>query len=173
MNIVMISGKKRSGKDYATAELMKMTNCTRVAFADPLKEIMATTLGLTVEDVNQLKDTPTSTMRFKLQRLGDALKEQFGQDVFVELATSKMANVQNVVISDLRYLRELEGVKRAFPLANITTVRIEALSTAHDTHSSETELEDYKMDFTIDNSAKDHNTMVTALKKIYPQLFKN
>jgi hypothetical protein len=60
INIIAISGWKRSGKDTSANYLIDIYNCKRVAFADPLKDMVAEQFSLnrlSIDDPS-LKETP-------------------------------------------------------------------------------------------------------------------
>lgn len=173
--IVLINGKKRSGKDY-TAELIKKRlekkgfSAEIIRFADPMKFIVAQTFGIDEEQLDTYKnDTetygyeikaypnnqPSATIEYGdfrgiLQKFGtEAMKPVFGDDVWPKLLykRAKKLDVDFVLVPDFRFLVEYK--KKATTLKIRHDVLEEQCT---DTHSSETELNDFDFDFEIDNT---------------------
>lgn len=167
--LILISGKKRSGKDYATVLLTNSLeqrgyNVDVRSFADPMKEAIATTLGISVHALNEAKNAPgkyklslfesdgyyqhTTDMRQILQRFGtEAMKSLFGDSVWVGLMQKFVSEstADFVIVPDFRFL--VEHLKPS------TTIRIQCnLTNSSDTHSSETELDNYKFDYMLNNN---------------------
>lgn len=96
LKIILISGKKRSGKDYFAnilgSEITKHGKEFAVHhFADGMKRILAKTFNISVDYLNELKNNPETeacfneNMRTILQRFGtDAMQSEFGEDVWVQ-----------------------------------------------------------------------------------------
>ena len=173
--IILINGKKRSGKDFS-AELIKKRlekkgySAEIIRFADPMKFIVSKTMGISEEDLelykneyseygvetivypdNQPQGTITYTnYREILQRFGtEAMKPVFGDDIWAKLLYKKVKklDVDFVLVPDFRFLVEYK--KKATTL-KIRHDVLEAECT--DTHASETELNDFEFDYAIDNT---------------------
>ena len=176
--IILINGKKRSGKDY-TAKMMKRElensgfSVAVMSFADPIKEIIATTFGISLELLDKLKNQKqeiyttrddatdeeiyigddlqlVSNFRTILQRFGtEAMQEMFGKTVWVDLLQKKADNsdCDFVIVPDFRFLQE-----------NIGDITIHIFNNAIidsiDLHASENELNDFKFNYEIDNTEK-------------------
>jgi hypothetical protein len=169
-NIGLI-GKKRSGKDTAALHLVHIRAYTRLAFADPLKEMalsldpliptgidshgrIYTRLSRLIADVGweYAKDHYAEIRRI-LQRTGHTVRE-YDKDFWLRPMRQKLNNAERwnvpVIITDVRYPNEAEMLRqRGFRLVRI--VRPEPLSGYGDTHESETALDDYAADVTIHN----------------------
>jgi len=170
---ILIAGKKRSGKDHF-AKLLKteLEDCgfavDVMRFADPLKELLAKTLGLTVEQLEEYKNFPDeyalhtvyyddqhiqriNALNFRqlLQNLGtEAMKDLFGESVWSDLTAKKTkeSKADFVIIPDFRFLCEYKGE---------TTIKIrnDDLKTQDD-HRSETELDNFEFDYIVNNTCK-------------------
>ncbi|MGW6754538.1 deoxynucleotide monophosphate kinase family protein [Streptomyces sp. NPDC055006] len=163
-------GRARSGKDTAAAALVAEHAYTRVAFADPLKEMALavdplittyisdgarTTVRLSslVADVGweHAKDTYPEVRR-TLQRLGAAVREH-DEDFWLEMALQKFDGAASlnmpVVVTDCRYPNEFHALRR-WGFLMVRLVRPTALST-HGNHASETALDDFPVDETVHN----------------------
>jgi len=152
--VIYISGKKRAGKDtfanYLKVYLNSIGYKTEIfSFADPLKDIMAITLGLSLQELDDLKNDTTKPHRQYLQRFGsDGMKKYFGSKVWANLADIRIRNSrkQICIIPDLRFEHEINKN------INHTVIRINGLENSEkDTHISENSLDDYFFDYVINN----------------------
>lgn len=126
MKLVALTGKAHSGKDL-TAQLLGYAEpgYMRIALADPLKNAARSVFGLTYEQTcgSQVKEDSVHywgmSPRQMFQRFGDAMKAQFGEDVFVkrwEMQYEAVRVFRNVVVPDCRCdveanrFRELGGI---------------------------------------------------------------
>ncbi|MGL5753218.1 MAG: hypothetical protein ACRCXT_21930, partial [Paraclostridium sp.] len=119
--IILVSGKKRAGKDTVAnmivEQLQSAYSVSRLSFAEPMKEIIADTFEIYKDDLEESKNegdefiilpnhtkankTPYEqeyTARAILQRFGtEAMKKQFGDDVWSELLYKKIYSDITVV----------------------------------------------------------------------------
>jgi hypothetical protein len=185
-NIGLI-GKARSGKDSAALHLVRTRQYTRLAFADPLKEMalsinpyIPTGYGVTVRlsaliaDVGweYAKDTYPEVRRF-LQRLGQSIRDQ-DEDYFANMLRRKLNNAEAwnlpVVVADVRYPNEAEMLAaRGFRMVRIvrptgTAMTMREMQAAM--HDSENALNDYEADLTITNDG----TLDDLARKLGEQL---
>lgn len=118
--LIGIAGTARSGKDTAGKYLIMRHNFHRMAFADPLKEAMAATFGLPVEDFHsdKLKDAVHPhwgiTRREMLQKGADALRGMFGQDLYIRRWVNSyidLAEREHVVVTDVRSNAEAMAIR--------------------------------------------------------------
>jgi hypothetical protein len=183
-NIGLI-GKARSGKDTAALHLVATRAYTRLAFADPLKEMaiqldplvptgidshgrIHTRLSALIRDVGweYAKDHYQEVRRI-LQTTGQTVREY--DDAFWITSMRRKLNAAEswnlpVVVTDVRYPNEAEMLRsRGFRLVRI--VRPQPLSGYGNTHESETALDDYVTDVTINNvgSVADLHASIAAL----------
>lgn len=161
-NVILIHGKKRSGKDYFAEKLkesfQKQGKTVEIfAFADALKDIVAETFEITREELDIFKNNPDvfqiifsnkiTNFRKIIQRFGtEAMKKQFGDDVWVNIVKRKIldSDADYVIVSDLRFKIEL---------ISECSIKIHNNSLhSSDMHSSETELDDHDFMFYVDNT---------------------
>lgn len=168
MKLILINGKKRSGKDYFAELLAEELNnegysAEILSFADPIKDIIAQTFDISSEELDQFKNDAESIIvrnggnqkiisnfRLILQRFGtEAMKEYFGEDVWVQLLLQRAneADVDFVLVPDFRF--EIEAIDDGITV-KIRNDEIEKNCT--DNHRSENELNDFIFDYTIDNT---------------------
>lgn len=170
--VILIKGKKRAGKD-TTAKILKefladLTLTVEImSFADPMKQIIATTFGITKEQLESYKNDEDllyvedsfeyfdiTDFRQILQRFGtEAMKPIFGDDVWVELTKKKIkeSKADIVIIPDWRFPIEYYGLLGEGLKIQSIEVRNNRAEIANDTHSSENALDDFKCDFIVEN----------------------
>jgi len=183
---ILINGKKRSGKDFFArllqSEFQKLGKTSEVmSFADPIKDIIAMTLGISHDDLDNLKNNEEnllaningqqriiSNFRLILQNFGtEAMKKHFGENVWPNLLLEKANNTDAdfIIVPDFRFLCE-----------NVTggiTVKIRNgdVQNSNDNHRSENELNDYVFDYELDNTgysltSKDANDFIEKVMMI-------
>lgn len=170
-NIALI-GKARSGKDSAGAHLVRAHAYTRLAFADPLKE-MALAIDPVIPFPKQRQQHDEYTMRLRqmvetygwerakdlfpevrrlLQRMGQAQRER-DEHYWVGILRRSVEGAAKlnmpVVVTDCRYLNEAQYLRGM----GFTLVRLLRPGTGGDSHGSETELDDFVADITLSNDA--------------------
>lgn len=182
LKVILVSGLKRSGKDFVSAKMQSLIGGSIVmAFAEPLKDIIATTMSVSKDELEEYKNNgehifthseiymndtrdkePFTNFRLILQRFGtEAMKKHFGDDVWVHLLATKLPDDGVVIVSDWRFKREFEVLSK---LAKVYTVRVDDVNlTTDDLHPSETELEDFNFNVRIDNSNKDDRVFADIL----------
>jgi len=167
--IILINGKKRSGKDYCAnlikdQLLEKNKTSSIMSFAEPLKSIISSTFNITIDELELYKNDTTkyeiilkedtcpfmnTNFREILQRFGtEAMKSQFGDSVWVDLFKHKCKNVNTdfVIVPDFRFPCEAIGDY------TVQIINLKNKADANSSHSSETALDNFKFDFTIDNT---------------------
>ena len=181
---ILISGYKRSGKDFVADKLKKLLDSfgmanERLSFAAPMKRIIAKTFGITEEFLDVCKNAPdefliqvtkngevlhSTNFREVLQRFGsDAMKPEFGENVWAELLDSRADSEKVSIVSDWRF--PIERTNESDICVRVKNP--EVLNT--DTHESETALDDYAMDVTITNIKGINPSMLPIYKKIKEQ----
>ena len=179
--VVMVTGAKRSGKDTFCDALEQICNeeniiTQRHAFANPLKQIAASALGIDIATLDRLKNNDSTlavitqggpvnlvTVRQFLQQLGtEGIRETLGQDTWTRLCLEKITGslADIFIVSDFRFLNEYSTIATQVPPGiQVVTVRIERSVANDDTHASETELAqaNFVFDYYIpnDNSIAD------------------
>lgn len=179
MRHIALIGKARSGKDTTAERLIKKYAYTRVAFADPLKEMAlradpivdwehpdpdeiadgrsseerdAVHLSELVdgEGWERAKDDYPEVRRF-LQRLGQTQRE-FDEDFWLRIALRKVEAADNWNLPVV--VTDVRYLNELLALQNVgfTAVRIVRPATeTGDTHASETELDSYRTRYTLQN----------------------
>jgi hypothetical protein len=146
--IILISGLSRSGKDTVADMLAaRFDNSKRLAFASPMKAILAETLGLTLEQLEERKNSSQYAHRGYLQRFGQVCKRYFGENCWGEIVEHTIDNLPKdsiIIISDFRMpVEHIEGA--------ITVQVVNPRVTGNDPHVSENALKDFKSDAVIVN----------------------
>lgn len=165
--IIGISGKKGSGKD-TVAKLINdyvshKYNFHIAAYADNLKEIcsiiIAEPLAVFYDEYKKenhlipkqfwINGEPTTPRQF-LQHIGTELfRDKSGiANIWINslFATYKGGNL---IITDVRFSNEVKAIKERGGIV----IRVNRNLSNTDLHKSETELDDFTFDFTIDNNS--------------------
>jgi hypothetical protein len=143
--IIVVSGKKRSGKDsfyQITKEFVPGKQVVRYAFADPVKDYARKYFGV---DGSGDKET----YRFILQGIGQMMREEVKKSYWVDIISEQIEKdfdflgEENVlaVITDARYKNEIEWGKYA---ADFILRIVRPALVLPDSHQSEVDLDDYK-----------------------------
>lgn len=165
--VVLINGKKRSGKDFC-AGLLKNSLEKRgktvkiVSIAHPLKLIVQKVFGVSRVELDYYKNNPEdvkievrklgvklSDLSFRqiLQRLGtDTLSAIFGEDVWIELLKREIdkTTVDFVLVPDFRFKNEHISEETVF-IKNMN-------ADTQDLHKSENDLNEFKFKHVLDNT---------------------
>ena len=170
--IIQLLGQARSGKDWTASQLKAYfesqgKSVEIMSYAAPMKRIAATLFGISLEQLDVAKNNPATypiycgeygrdyletDFRQFLQRLGnDAIKPEFGDDVWAKLAKANIdkSTADIIIMPDCRFTVELSEVGG-------TTVRIINNSLPPPmNHPSELELLNYVTHYSLDNT--DHS----------------
>ena len=123
-DIIALCGPQQVGKTTAAQSMVDHFQFTRVAFADPLYDMVAALMRLPVHKVRQLpKNEPMDvfegrTLRHALQTLGTEWgRNLVGSDIWVNAAIRRAASLNlqgiRVVIDDCRFINEYEALRTA------------------------------------------------------------
>ncbi len=155
--IISLSGKKSSGKSEVARYLNGHYRFKKKAFAHRLKLACAGMTGLSEPYFNEsnLKEGVVTRLgmspREIMQRLGVAMRREFGEDIWINLlALENLASQteHDYVIEDTRFKNELSAIKRCEGI----TVKIERPGLeSSDSHVSENDLNEEEFDFVICN----------------------
>jgi hypothetical protein len=128
-----------------------------------LKEIVATTLGISITDLEDAKNNKLpvdiggvqfTDCRKLLQVFGtEAMKPWFGKNVWADLFIKLDIKDKPIIISDWRFPEEFNVLSKYY--RNIVTVRVLGATDNSDKHPSETSLDAFPFDYVLDNSKKD------------------
>jgi hypothetical protein len=148
---IALSGLAGSGKDTVAAYLVASHGYTRLALADPLKDMalsvdpLVTYVGdqqIRLTDVVRLHGWDTAKRTFPevrrfLQHLGGAVREA-DRVFWLDLLHRQISRTDGpIVVTDVRYRNELAGMQRA----GFVPVRITRPDVVPMQHASETELD--------------------------------
>lgn len=175
--IIGISGKAGSGKDTVAEILFEKIHGGKIIahFADNLKDIISRLLRISYQDLMNpefKKKTvdlfPQYTYRTLMQAIGTKFRE-IDKDFWVKLMmeTFKYSNNYTILIADVRYKNEAEAIKKAGGVL----VRINRDIPRINKHSSETDLDNYKFDYIINNN-KDLDNLETEVNMFLEYLNK-
>lgn len=166
--IIGISGFARSGKD-TLADILTSQHCyIKVSFADKMREALLALNPFVLHDSNGTSISIVDAVnaygwdgiksssyakdsRRLLQRFGtEAGRRVIGENIWVDATMNSIDPNKDYVISDMRFLNELEAVKARGGLA--IRVNRKGVGPAN-SHTSETEMVKHLdiMDHTIDN----------------------
>lgn len=153
--VIMISGKIGSGKDTVGLIMKKIMEKERgcsvaiTHFADPLKQILKKYYAWNGE-----KD---SYGRFLLQSTGTDRVRLCDKDFWVRRTAEEIkiseGRLDYIIIPDARFRNEIEGMEEWFRCYSIRVLgngRVRCERSAK-CHVSETELDEYKFDYVVDN----------------------
>lgn len=183
--VIIINGKKRSGKDnfakILKREYSKLGKSVMIsAFADPIREILSKSLNistvvldgfknaefvLSTKDPETGKTTDLVTFREFYQKFGtDAMHSYFGKNVWVDLLNEKIesSTAEVIIIPDFR-----------FPHEEISDISIQVFDSniiSEDSHISENSLNDLDFKFEVDNT--DHPDLTKAAQDIILRIAK-
>ena len=172
--VIQLLGFARAGKDWTASQLKAYfesqgKSVEIMSYAAPMKRIAATLFDITLEQLDNYKNHPleyvidiTQLSEFKvpvdihntdfrrfLQLLGnDAIKPEFGDDVWAKLAKANIdkSTADIIIMPDCRFTVELSEVGG-------TTVRIVNNSLPPPmNHPSELELLNYVTHYSLDNT---------------------
>ena len=172
--VIQLLGQARCGKDWTASQFKAYfesqgKSVEIMSYAAPMKRIATKLIGMSLEQLDNYKNHPleyfidivqlsdfkvpvdihnTNFRRF-LQLLGnDAIKPEFGDDVWAQLALKNInASTSDIIImSDCRFNVELKAVGGV-------TIRVLNQSLPEPmNHPSELELRAYKTDYVINNT---------------------
>ena len=178
--IILIGGKKGSGKDYIADRLLAtLPNAKILHIADSLKKFVCRWGDFYLNDIEELKNrddvripvgTQTKNMRQILQDTGTELKKVFGQDIFIRhtIQEIKKSSATHIIIPDFRFQVELDELAKHYSLIDhIRTVKVFNNNVKHtDTHISENQLNDFQYNYNYDNTTRDPKKFQENLDKL-------
>lgn len=111
--LVGIAGKARSGKTTA-AEALEAHGYHHDSFAAPIREFVAKLCGLTIKELDKVKDTTTEpfgvTPRVLMQSLGTQWAREHNPEFWL-IALQHRSSCGYTVISDVRFENEAEFIR--------------------------------------------------------------
>ena len=161
--IIGICGHKGSGKDYLANILKEYTGFKVVHFADPIKDILCEIFNISLDELNNLKNSEKTkilgtNMRSILQTFGTNIMQKFcGKRIWVDLVLKE----DNLIIADVRFQHEVDAIlgKGGF------IIKLD--SPCLDSHISESGIDkmpDSCFKYIFDNTKKDTSILDFAYK---------
>jgi len=174
--IILLSGPKRCGKDTFANYLETNHKYIHLKITTKLKECIKLLFDLNDNDLEEIKElvnpewkiTPRRMMQFigtelfqyKIQELIPNIKRNFWiKSLFNNELINNLTSIQDyrIVISDLRFIHELEEIKKInIPYCHIR-INNPNLDYNRDEHISENELYQMEYDFEIINNNDIYN----------------
>ncbi len=168
--IIGIGYKADVGKDTVAEHLVRAHGFHRFAYGDILRDLCSRVFGwsnyqlLDRVEKEAYDERWDMTRRQGVQRMGDALRNEFGDDVLVRnarmvfKALSAPGSERDLVVSDIRKRVECEEIKAAGGLLIcLDRPGAHAISA----HKTESELDGYPgWDFTVNNDSTIENMLV-------------
>lgn len=174
--LIGLIGHKQAGKDSLAAELVSRHGYTRVAFADPLREVaLALDPWIDIRIVNAHSFRRLSAIvaergwddakkipevRRVLQHLGVAVRAQ-DPDFWVRQGMAA-ATGRDAVVTDVRFPNEADAIRADGGVLVRVTRDVADEAAALDPHESEHALDDFDVDLTIDNNGSLHDLETQA-----------
>lgn len=144
--IIGLCGRKRAGKDTAARYLSLALGMTHDSFAAPIRSAVAHILGITLEELERVKDQPNTeilggkTPRYAMQTMGT----EWGRDsihsaLWVNALFARNAGTDHLVISDVRFPSEAQAILRK---GGIVVAIDRTMTGPFDPHASEKPMPD-------------------------------
>ena len=162
MTLVMIAGKARSGKN-TTADIIREycenqgKSVVVIGFADELKVKVADLLGVTLEELEELKSEFKEVRRL-LQNYGQVMKKLYGSDYWVKhlsmgVGYAKDIGIDVFIVPDYRFLIESKLVETC-PECKSVFIKVEKDGLTGEIYKdiSETELDEIAFPYKIKNN---------------------
>jgi hypothetical protein len=158
--IIGLSGYAQSGKDTVAKFLIEHYGFERVAFADPIRDILIDLnpilenglhLNSVVNEYGWEMTKKKEEVRRLLQSLGLSARTVLDQDIWVIAALRKMEEVNNrYVVTDVRFENEAVMIKQLG--GQVWRIQREFVGPVND-HISESELDNWEFDRVIHNNS--------------------
>ena len=175
--IIGLTGYAQSGKDTVASILVENYGYQRVAFADPIRDLLYATNPMLKEgyrvkglvDVygwDRVKvDYPEA--RRLLQDLGVGARKTFGDMFWVKQALRQVNPEGNYVITDVRYPNEAKAI-REYSSSQIWRVRRLGIDPVN-SHESESAMDGEKVDqiFVNNGTIDDLNSLINTRMRAY------
>ncbi len=178
--IIGLCGVQGAGKDTVGEILISNHNFIKLSFASALKDTLAVLFswprelleGATEESRIWRETTNTFwaektgmadfTPRKALQFFGtNLLRDNFCKDIWLNIVENKINELVktnqdiNIVITDCRFLNELNFIKKSFPKALVIKINRKTENNQSNwsaNHASETEWKDFNFDLELENN---------------------
>lgn len=176
--IIGLTGYAQSGKDSVANILVSNYGYTRVAFADPIRELLYQ-MNPAVKDggyrVQSTVDaygwdvakTAFPEVRNMLQNLGVGARKTFGDMFWVQQALRQVSPEGNFVITDVRYPNEAKAI-REYDNSQIWRIKRSGVDPVN-THASETAMDGERVDqiFVNNGTLEDLQVLISTRMRAY------
>jgi len=176
--IIGLTGYAQSGKDSVANILVSNYGYTRVAFADPIRELLYQ-MNPAVKDggyrVQSTVDaygwdvakTAFPEVRNMLQNLGVGARKTFGDMFWVQQALRQVSPEGNFVITDVRYPNEAKAI-REYDNSQIWRIKRSGVIPVN-AHASETAMDSEKVDqiFVNNGTLEDLQVLISTRMRAY------
>ena len=179
--IILINGPKRSGKNYLAEIMQSLTkDSAQFSIAQPAKNIIAKSLGITPEELENFKDNedefglelkvypnnqPQGTIAYLsfrqlLQNFAvDSMMESFGDTVWATKCIDDIIKSDSKFsfVTDFRFPFEFNVFREIADRLGFKVITIHIFNDdleLTDTHSSETSMKGFEFDYTINNTGQ-------------------
>jgi len=189
--IIAIAGKAGSGKDTAGMLISEDYKVKRIAFADPMKHFIMKCCGVPAKVLWGPSEAKDKRLRRLLQCLGTETMREYDPDVWANTLIGRIkswenygydpdcnpllpsphpCNTEAVIVTDLRFLSELVGLRK---YTNAYTIKVcrdtgnPHMSQTQHEHRSESELDSIPEKL-FDNVVNNTDTIEAFKAKIVP-----
>jgi hypothetical protein len=166
--IIGLTGYAQSGKDTIAKILVDNYDYKRIAFADKIREFLYETapdhVRLLVDDVGWDEAKQNQDVRELIQNTGVGARKVFGEDFWIKQAFNGCKEIDNLVITDVRFTNEADYIKW-FPGAQLWRIKrigVEAVNS----HLSETQLDGYPVDQILVNNGTIADLEAMVLRRL-------
>ena len=169
--ILLISGKKKSGKDtFCNILQTHNPNVHVLHLADKIKSILMDTLEISREDLELFKVHPgyfyhhghtnpnelyhtsgLTSMRKMLQNLGETVKKEFGPTIWCDMVDKQLRDDKLNVIADCRFPLEYNYFYERYAPSVFCVKCVHLFQSGIDKHTSETSVDQVPCDVTLYN----------------------
>jgi len=161
--IIGLSGLARSGKDTVADYLVREHQFVKLAYADPIKDMICAMLSINRDELEEYKDK--TFMNYSIRNLLQTLGTEWGREtidynIWLNLLKSRSSGLVNFCVSDVRFENEARQLRMMGGII-VKVVRPE-LKTNVPQHSSEQGVDADKI---IVNN-KDLNHLYSEVQKI-------
>jgi len=151
----IIVGRARSGKSTIANYLSDKYHIPSFALGDSLKQLtfkLLSVFNISINSVHDLHDDNTKEKyRAYLQQIGtECCRSVFGENIWCETLDKEISQLNNWIISDVRFLNEYNYFTQKYPDAiTIKVVRDFSIAASH---QSELETKQIKTKYFIENN---------------------
>lgn len=181
--IIGLSGYAQSGKDFTARTLTDVYGYERRAFADKIRKVLysmnpdlpfdagwgpnSTRLQVVVDLYGWDEVKQSTEVRRLLQALGVSMREQVGENVWINAALSDVKKNKNYVITDVRFPNEAYAIRDLG--GKIWRVQRPGVSPVNH-HVSETAMDGFLYDGVLHNTPGDIEGFEKQLKELLRDL---